>query len=192
LTARNSPHDRKRVNVRKHRKVREERRICPSPRVWHANAKFTLPEARRLLCVSSRHVRRPATVGERTTQDMDEQTFHNKFNELMSKIKELPDSERGRMEELAEETKERRERIQQSVTELQESLDYLRLSVKYLVFDLEATRRENAYLRKLVEQSNRDSNTRNSQNPRSRRNPRKNVEREDDNFLEDDGSSGAD
>ena len=40
---------------------------------------------------------------------------------------------------------------------LQESLDYLRLSVKYLVFDLEATRRENAYLRRLVEQGNRGS-----------------------------------
>jgi len=38
------------------------------------------------------------------------------------------------------------------VGELQESLDYLRLSVKYLVFDLEATRRENEYLRKLIEQ----------------------------------------
>ena len=32
-----------------------------------------------------------------------------------------------------------------------ESLDYLRLSIKYLVFDLEATRRENEYLRKLVQ-----------------------------------------
>jgi hypothetical protein len=31
----------------------------------------------------------------------------------------------------------------------------LRLSVKYLVFDLEATRRENAYLRRIIEQSNR-------------------------------------
>lgn len=141
-------------------------------------------------------------VGERTTSDMDEQTFHNKFNELMSKIKELPDTERGRMEELAEETKERRERIQQSVTELQESLDYLRLSVKYLVFDLEATRRENAYLRKLVEQSNRDGTRRdaprnprgpgNTGNPRPPRNPRKNVDQPNDNFLEDNGSSGAD
>jgi hypothetical protein len=32
------------------------------------------------------------------------------------------------------------------------------LSVKYLVFDLEATRRENAYLRRLVEQSNQRRN----------------------------------
>jgi hypothetical protein len=37
------------------------------------------------------------------------------------------------------------------VQNLTESLDYLRLSVKYLVFDLEATRRENKYLRDMLE-----------------------------------------
>jgi hypothetical protein len=86
------------------------------------------------------------------------------------------------------------------VAELQESLDYLRLSVKYLVFDLEATRRENAYLRKLVEQSNRDSArgpserpNRRTRNPRNSRNPRKdNQELPNDNFLDEEGSSGAD
>jgi hypothetical protein len=41
--------------------------------------------------------------------------------------------------------------MRRTVSELQESLDYLRLSIKYLVFDLEATRRENQYLRKLLE-----------------------------------------
>ena len=46
---------------------------------------------------------------------------------------------------------DRRERIRASVTELQESLDYLRLSVKYLVFDLEATRRENTCLKNLLD-----------------------------------------
>jgi hypothetical protein len=87
---------------------------------------------------------------------MDEQAFQMKLAELMNKIKELPEEERPTLERLAEEAKKRRERIQSSVAELQESLDYLRLTVKYLVFDLEATRRENAYLRKLVEQANRE------------------------------------
>ena len=41
--------------------------------------------------------------------------------------------------------------MRKTITELQDSLDYLRLSVKYLVFDLEATRRENQYLRKLLD-----------------------------------------
>ena len=34
---------------------------------------------------------------------------------------------------------------------LEDSLDYLRLQIKYLLFDLEATRRENRYLRQLLE-----------------------------------------
>ena len=104
---------------------------------------------------------------------MDEQTFQTKFNELLNRIKELPEDQRNRLENLAHETKARRERIQNSVSELQESIDYLRLSVKYLVFDLEATRRENAYLRRLVEQANRNS-------------PNEAEPRDDDNFLEDD------
>ncbi|MHC4218927.1 MAG: transcriptional regulator [Planctomycetota bacterium] len=87
---------------------------------------------------------------------MDEQAFQMKLAELMSKIKELPEQDRPTLERLADEAKKRRERIQSSVAELQESLDYLRLTIKYLVFDLEATRRENAYLRKLVEQANRE------------------------------------
>ena len=60
----------------------------------------------------------------------------------------------------AEAVSARKERITKSVGELQESLDYLRLSVKYLIFDLEATRRENAYLRKMIEQSNREAERR--------------------------------
>lgn len=82
---------------------------------------------------------------------MTEQDFQNKLAELMKQIESLPPSERGPLEKLAAETRERHERMKKTVGELQESLDYLRLSVKYLVFDLEATRRENDYLRKLIE-----------------------------------------
>lgn len=39
---------------------------------------------------------------------------------------------------------------------LEEALDYLRLQVKYLVFDLEATRRENMYLRRMLESRRKD------------------------------------
>ncbi len=87
---------------------------------------------------------------------MDEITFQRKMQELMSRIQAMPESsdEPGHAAELAG---ERRDRIKASVAELQESLDYLRLSVKYLVFDLEATRRENAYLRRMLEQSSRDA-----------------------------------
>lgn len=38
---------------------------------------------------------------------------------------------------------------------VEEVIDHLRLQVKYLVFDLEATRRENRYLRQMLENRNR-------------------------------------
>ena len=88
---------------------------------------------------------------------MDESIFQEKFTELLSRIQELPEGERTRLQELADETRERRERLHSSVAELQDSLDHLRLTVKYLVFDLEATRRENTYLRRMLEQANRNT-----------------------------------
>ena len=87
---------------------------------------------------------------------MDEITFQRKMQELMSRIQAMPESS-DQPEQAASLAGERRDRIKASVAELQESLDYLRLSVKYLVFDLEATRRENAYLRRMLEQSSRDA-----------------------------------
>ena len=84
---------------------------------------------------------------------MTEQEFQSKLAELMGEISTLPASERGKLEKLADETRQRHERLRQTVSSLQESLDYLRLSIKYLVFDLEATRRENGYLRKMLEET---------------------------------------
>ena len=84
--------------------------------------------------------------------EMDEMLFQKKLSELMSEITTLPKSEREKLTALAEQTQERHKKLKKTVSDLQESLDYLRLSIKYLVFDLEATRRENAYLRKMLEQ----------------------------------------
>jgi len=83
---------------------------------------------------------------------MNEHEFQSKLAELMGEISTLPVRERQKLEQLADETRVRHERLRQTVSSLQESLDYLRLSIKYLVFDLEATRRENGYLRKMLEE----------------------------------------
>ena len=82
---------------------------------------------------------------------MDENTFQKKLGELVKEIGTLPASQRKKLEILAEQTKQRHIELKKSVSSLQESLDYLRLSIKYLLFDLEATRRENSYLRKMLE-----------------------------------------
>lgn len=84
---------------------------------------------------------------------MNEQDLQTKLAELMGEISTLPVTERAKLEKLAEDTRVRHERLRQTVSSLQESLDYLRLSIKYLVFDLEATRRENGYLRKMLEEA---------------------------------------
>ena len=82
---------------------------------------------------------------------MNETDFQAKLGELIAQIDELPTGQREELKRLAEETKARHDKIRTTIRGLQDSLDYLRLSVKYLVFDLEATRRENDYLRKVVE-----------------------------------------
>ena len=81
---------------------------------------------------------------------MDEKTFQTKLASLMSEINTLPEGERKKLANLAQQTSERHSKMKKTMGELQESLDYLRLSIKYLVFDLEATRRENQYLRDMI------------------------------------------
>lgn len=88
---------------------------------------------------------------------MDEATFQTKLGELMGEISTLPPPERAKLENLAKETQERHAQLKKSLGSLQESLDWLRLSVKYLVFDLEATRRENAYLRQMLESNSEEA-----------------------------------
>jgi len=82
---------------------------------------------------------------------MDEVAFEKKLNELVNEIGSIPAPQRDRLIMLAKQTRDCHKRLKKSVNNLQESLDYLRVSIKYMLFDLEATRRENAYLRKLLE-----------------------------------------
>jgi len=85
---------------------------------------------------------------------MNEQEFQARLGELIEQIEHLPERERERLRDLAAETRERHERMRDTISGLQESLDHLRVSVKYLVFDLEATRRENDSLRKMIDACN--------------------------------------
>ncbi len=86
---------------------------------------------------------------------MEDQDFNQKLGELMEQIDQLPGPARTYLTDLAEETRQRHAKMKQTLGSLQESLDYLRLSTKYLIFDLEATRRENRYLRRLLESQSR-------------------------------------
>jgi hypothetical protein len=83
---------------------------------------------------------------------MDENTFQKKLSELVQEIGNLPDEDRAKFELLAQQARDRHDKLRKTVNSLQDSIDYLRLSIKYLLFDLEATRRENNYLRKMLEE----------------------------------------
>ena len=86
---------------------------------------------------------------------MNESNFDASFSQFEQQMHGLPPAEQANVADLAQETRLRQEKLRETVKTLQESLDHLRLSVKYLVFDLEATRRENQYLRKLLDASDK-------------------------------------
>ena len=85
---------------------------------------------------------------------MDDRSFQAKLNELVEEIGSIPAKERQKLIMLVDKSQKNHNKIKKSVASLQESLDYLRVTIKYMIFDLEATRRENKYLRKLLEEKN--------------------------------------
>jgi len=82
--------------------------------------------------------------------EKNDDTLQTKITELIAQIQGMPEPTRQRLMELAHETQVRHQQIKATFTQLQEGIDCLRLHVKYLLFDLEATRRENAELRKML------------------------------------------
>ena len=90
---------------------------------------------------------------------MNEQVFQERFAHLLKQINEMPDEQKAGLATPAGAQDGQGCEMTEAVTELQDSLDFLRLSVKYLMFDLEATRRENSYLRRLLEQATREQET---------------------------------
>jgi len=82
---------------------------------------------------------------------MDQTRLEDKLNELVKEFGEAADPYASKLAKLAEQAQAERKQLEKSIDRLQELLDYLRVCIKYQVFDLEATRRENEYLRKLLE-----------------------------------------
>ena len=84
---------------------------------------------------------------------MEETAIEQKLAELIEVLRRLPESGDSGPLFLARRNKAMHPRPVRAAGSVQDSMDYLRLSIKYLVFDLEATRRENAYLRRLVNET---------------------------------------
>lgn len=82
---------------------------------------------------------------------MDEAMLEKQLDELIRQMGPSPDPSSQKLVSLARKSYESRKQIKNSISRLQDSIDCLRMSVKYLMFDLEATRRENAYLKSLLQ-----------------------------------------
>ena len=83
---------------------------------------------------------------------MDEAAFQEQLSELLLEIQKYPELQKRKVGDLCGTATGKKEKLKQSIANLQNSLDYLRLSIKYLAFDLEATKRENRVLRRMLEE----------------------------------------
>jgi len=95
---------------------------------------------------------------------MDEVAIKKKIGELCRAILALP---RGRESDKAAPDQASDFSVYHPKTStkagsIEDSLDHLRLHVKYLMFDLEATRRENRYLRQMIDNRRRRPNSEDS------------------------------
>ena len=79
---------------------------------------------------------------------MDKASFENKLRELAGEFG-ASDKQYGSLLKAVNDTGGR---IEKDYDCVESSLDFLRICIKYMRFDLESTRRENRYLRKLLEE----------------------------------------
>ena len=85
---------------------------------------------------------------------MDYTVFENKLNELLKLINSTSSPKQEEVFTLIRQIKRFVKQLKKNTDRFQESSDMLRIVAKYQLFDLEATRRENSCLKKLLEESN--------------------------------------
>jgi hypothetical protein len=73
--------------------------------------------------------------------------------ELVAAVSKLPDSHRHPLEQALNRVVESTKRRRRILTLVQDALGQLRLDMKYMMFDLEATRRERDEYRRQVEET---------------------------------------
>jgi len=86
---------------------------------------------------------------------MDKASLEGALNDLVKQFGDSADPSHRKLADLAKQADVKHKQLQKSIDKLQDLLDYLRVCIKYQTFDLEATRRENEYLRRLLEESSR-------------------------------------
>jgi len=84
---------------------------------------------------------------------MDELEFQRQLNALLETIRGMP---KGPMKESlvtqASQVQDRHDKSKAVIDKMQAALDVLRVHIQYLLFDLEATKRENAQMRQIIDE----------------------------------------
>ena len=80
--------------------------------------------------------------------------LEDKISELIKEFEAGASPQHRKIAKLAKQSHDNHRKLQKRIDSLQESLDYLRMYIKYQLFDLEATRRENKYLRNMLDRKN--------------------------------------
>ncbi|MFG0251274.1 MAG: hypothetical protein ACF8NJ_00195 [Phycisphaerales bacterium JB038] len=81
---------------------------------------------------------------------MQDDSFQDKLQQLIGKLQDLPGVDKEGLAQAGEKARQAHDQVGSTISAIKDSADHLRIAVKYLIFDLEATRRENEYLRKLL------------------------------------------
>jgi hypothetical protein len=99
------------------------------------------------ICYHKLYINRP----DGGCKAMEDPKIEDKLNELVKEFDASVSPEHEKLANLARQASNNFQKLRKSVDSLQESLDYLRLCIKYQLFDLEATRRENIKLKNMIE-----------------------------------------
>lgn len=78
---------------------------------------------------------------------MDDKQFDEEIKKLAAKITTLAPADQEHLKKQMRETVERHKQLKDKIGAVGEVVDNLRIGIKYLVFDLEATKRENQRLK---------------------------------------------
>ena len=82
---------------------------------------------------------------------MDNQNTENQLENVAKNLTESEHPQQQRINELVKQAEDKRKKLAESVNSLQECQGDLRVCMKYQCLDLEATRRENEYLQRLLD-----------------------------------------
>ena len=96
------------------------------------------------------------SVGKKDEKEVEETNLVKQLQGLIENISPMSDDKKKRLKELKKEAEKNQKILNTNIHTLKDFLDRLRLNVKYLLFDLEATRRENTYLRRMLEETDKD------------------------------------